>query len=131
MKSKWVPLALAAVLLHVCALPLRAASQVASTTEDTGAVKAAIAKLGTGTQATVTIEMRDGSNARGYIWGAAAESFTLVEEKTRYATTIAYSDVIKLERGRPEWVKLLIFVGAGIGILTAVMAVAIVAAGGP
>jgi hypothetical protein len=35
------------------------------------------------------------------------------EEKTRYATTIAYSDVIKLERGRPEWVKLLIFVGAG------------------
>ena len=75
---------------------------------------------------------RGDSPGRGRFFApyATDDSFTLVEKQTRPATTILYGDVTTVEKGRSEWAKLAIFVGAAFGVLAAVMAIAITAAGG-
>ena len=42
--------------------------------------------------------------------------------------TVAYADIADVKTGRPEWVNLLIFVGAAIGTLTAITWIALVVA---
>ena len=99
-------------------MPVRADSQEKAA-EQRARVKATIVSIVSDTfsrgNKAVTIEMRDGMNLKGYIRGALEESFTMRDAKTRQDATIAYDDVAKVDKGRPEWAKLLIFVGVAYG----------------
>lgn len=86
--------------------------------------------LGIGEKARVNVELRDGTKVRGYIRGTDEESFTVTDSYGFRTTTIAYSDVLKVGKGRSELAKLLIFVGVSMGIGVAAIAIAVAAAGG-
>jgi hypothetical protein len=128
MLRRCLALVLATSLLPMLTLPAAAGSQAVAGAEETAKVKASIASRGRGRDATVTIGMRDGTKLKGYISDAGEKSFRLTDAKTRQTTTIAYGDVVKVDKGRSELTKLFIFMGATVGILTAVMAIALIAA---
>jgi hypothetical protein len=81
-------------------------------------VKASIASCKS--EQAVTIEMRDGTKVKGYIRDRLDESFTLIDTKTLQATTIAYSDVAQVHKGRPTVVRLLGWAGAVYGTVAAI-----------
>jgi small nuclear ribonucleoprotein (snRNP)-like protein len=89
-----------------------------------------IDRLGVGEKARVNVELRDGTKVRGYIRAADEESFTVTDSNGFRTRTVAYRDVLKVSKGRSELAKLLIFVGASMGIGVAVIAIAVAAAGG-
>jgi hypothetical protein len=128
---EYILLVLVAVLVHAGTLGAGVEGQEVARVQQAARAKTAITNRGTGQEATVTIELQDGTILEYYIWEAGAESFTLVGARNREVTTVAYADVTKVDKRRAEWVSLLIFVGVGIGALTAAMVIALVAAGGP
>jgi hypothetical protein len=91
-------------------------------------IEATIRSRGVGERATVMVELRDGKKLKGYIWEAQDDSFTLVQPNPQRPTSLLYSDVANVEKGRSEWAKLLIFVGATIGVAAGGIAIALIAA---
>ncbi|HET8671278.1 MAG TPA: hypothetical protein VFM05_11820 [Candidatus Saccharimonadales bacterium] len=57
-------------------------------------VRAQLAKLGTGSDARIKVELRDKTKLEGYMGEAGTESFVIVN-KAGVATTIAYPQVVK------------------------------------
>ena len=56
-----------------------------------GKVKTEITKLGTGTDAKVKVKLKNGTKLKGYISEIKADSFVVVNEKTRTASEVSYS----------------------------------------
>ena len=81
-------------------------------------VKAGIARLGTGTDARVEVKLRDKRKLRGYVGEAGAEGFTVVDDKTGAATTVAYPQV-KTVKGNnlSEGARIAIVAGIVVGAL--------------
>jgi hypothetical protein len=92
----------------------------------TDKVKAEVAKRGTGPKAKVTVKLKDQTKLKGYISGAAGDSFTLSESKTGQTKTLAYSDVaeVKKQGGMSLPAKIGIGVGIGVGVLALTYAIA-------
>ena len=81
-------------------------------------VKAGIARLGTGADARVEVKLRDKRKLRGYVGEAGAEGFTVVDDKTGAATTVAYPQV-KTVKGNnlSEGARIAIVAGIVVGAL--------------
>lgn len=122
MTKQFLSFALVASLLQALVIPVSAESQTGQTEK----VKATVAS--SRAERAVTIEMRDGTKVKGYIREHLEESFTLIDTKTLQATTIAYGDVAKVDKGLPRFAKVLLWTGAVYGILAAI-GVAMLAAG--
>lgn len=56
-------------------------------------IKASVLKLGTGESTRVKVKLQDKTKLEGYISDAGAESFTVTNQKTGVATTVAYPQV--------------------------------------
>ena len=56
-------------------------------------VKSEIAKLGTGPDARIKVNLLDRSKVEGYVSEAGPDSFVVLNPKTRVATTVAYPQV--------------------------------------
>lgn len=56
-------------------------------------VKAGIARLGTGTEAKIEVKLKDKRKLKGYVSEAGDENFTVIDEKSGAATTVAYPQV--------------------------------------
>jgi hypothetical protein len=56
-------------------------------------IKANVLKLGTGASTRVKVKLRDQAKLQGYISDAGPETFTVTDQKTGVATTVAYTQV--------------------------------------
>lgn len=86
--------ALAALLLQAAAAPAFAKTSAEKEARRVEKVRAQLAKLGTGKDAVVRLELRDKTRLEGYVSEAGPESF-VVTNKAGVATTVPYPQVAK------------------------------------
>jgi hypothetical protein len=85
---------LATLLLQAAAAPAFANTNTKKEAERAEKVHAQLAKLGTGADARVRVELRDKTKVEGYVSEAGADSFTVTDSKGN-ATAVPYEDVRK------------------------------------
>jgi hypothetical protein len=73
-------------------------------------------RLGTGEKARATITLKNGTKVKGYVSEARDENFVIRDRKTDAPTTIAYTDVSKVEKNRGHSTARNIAIGVGIGV---------------
>ncbi|HEX8501324.1 MAG TPA: hypothetical protein VF659_12150 [Pyrinomonadaceae bacterium] len=113
--------ALAALLLQAAAAPAFAKSSAEKEAKRAEKVRAQIAKLGTGRDALVRLELRDKTRLEGYVSEAGPESF-VVTSRAGVATTVAYPQVGKARGNNlSKGVK----IGIGVGVAAAIILFAI------
>ena len=116
MLKKICSVALAALLLQAAAAPALAKSAAEKESKRAEKVRTQLAKLGTGSDARVRVELRDKTRLEGYISEAGPESFVVVN-KAGVATTIAYPQVVKAKGNNlSTGAKIAIGVGIGAGV---------------
>ncbi len=103
---------IATLLLSLLNVPTFSKDKAA---EHAAKIKAAVAKLGVGEQARVTITRHDKTKLTGYVHEAGSDSFTLADLQTGAKTAIPYSD-IKAVKGKNLSTGAKIGVGVAIGI---------------
>ncbi|HEX8282384.1 MAG TPA: hypothetical protein VF588_03475 [Pyrinomonadaceae bacterium] len=109
--------ALAALLLQAAAAPAFAKTGAEKEAKRVEKVRAQLAKLGTGKDARVRIELRDKTRLEGYVSEAGAESFVVVD-KAGAATTVPYPQLGKAKGNNlSTGAKIAIGVGVGVGIV--------------
>lgn len=104
------------VLLVVIPQATQAARQDDKHPATVETIKSQVAKIGVGEKARATIIKKDGSKAKGYIARADETEFVIRDRKTDAATTISYSDVVKVERNRGHSTAKHVAIGVGIGV---------------
>jgi hypothetical protein len=104
---------LTALLLQSVAVPAFAKSDPEKDARRAEKVRTQIAKMGTGKDARVRLELRDKTKLEGYISEASAESFVVTDSAGK-TTTIAYPQV-KKARGNNLSTGAKIAIGIGIG----------------
>lgn len=78
----------------------RGATQAAST------ARAAVQKLGVGSQARVEAKLQDGTKLRGSVSSAGEDTFSITDPKTGSSRTVAYAEVARVkEPGRGFWAR--------------------------
>ena len=99
------------------------AAQANDNAQATEKVKQKVAKMGTGAKARVSVRMKDGRKLKGFISEAGSNDFTVRDRDSGAPTTLAYTDVAKVEdnRGHSTMRNLLIGVGIGAGALLATL----------
>ena len=113
MLKKICSVVLAALLLQSAAVPAFAKSNAEKEAARAEKVRTQLAKLGTGRDARVRLELRDKTKLEGYISEAGAESF-VVTDSAGMATTVAYPQVSKAQ-GHNLSTGAKIAIGIGIG----------------
>jgi uncharacterized protein with PIN domain len=113
MLKKICSVVLAALLLQAAAAPAFAKTNAEKEAKRVEKVRAQLAKIGTGKDALVRVELRDKTRLEGYISEVGAESF-VVTDKAGVATTVAYPQVGKA-RGHNLSTGAKIGIGIGIG----------------
>ena len=112
---------LAALLLQSVAVPAFAKSDAGKEARRAEKVRTQLAKLGTGRDARVRLELRDKTRLEGYISEAGAESFVVTDSGGR-ATTVAYPQVSKAQGNNlSTGAKIAIGVGIGAGIVLLIL----------
>ena len=104
---------LAALLLQSAAVPAFAKSDAEKAARRAEKVRTQLAKLGTGKDALVRLELRDKTKLKGYISEAGAESFVVTDSAGK-TTTVAYPQVKKAQ-GNNLSTGAKIGIGIGIG----------------
>ena len=116
MLKKICSVALAALLLQATAAPALAKTAAEKEAKRAEKVRTQLAKLGTGADARVKLELRDKTKLEGYIGEAGPESFVVVS-KAGAATTVAYPQVVKAKgHNLSTGAKIGIGIGIGAGI---------------
>jgi hypothetical protein len=112
MFKKVCSVVLSALLLQAAAVPAFAGTKAEKETRRAEKVRTQLAKLGTGKDALVRVELRDKTKLEGYVSEVGAESFVLTD-KTGKATTVAYPQVKKAQ-GNNLSTGAKIAIGAGV-----------------
>ena len=113
MLKKVCSVVIAALLLQAAAVPALAKSSAEKEARRAEKVRAQLAKLGTGKDALVRLELRDKTRLEGYVSELGAESFVVVN-KAGVATAVAYPQVGKAQ-GNNLSTGAKIGIGIGIG----------------
>ena len=103
---------LAALLLQAAAAPALANTNSKKEAERAEKVHTQLAKLGTGRDALVRVELRDKTKLEGHVSEANADSFTVTDSKGK-STTVPYQDVKKAQ-GNNLSTGAKIAIGAGV-----------------
>ena len=121
MLKKICSVTLAALLLQVAAAPALAKSAAEKESQRAEKVRTKLAKLGTGEDARVKLELRDKTKLEGYVSEVGAESF-VITSRAGVATTVAYPQVGKA-RGHnlSTGAKIGIGVGIAVGIVLLIL----------
>ncbi len=126
MLKKICSVVLAALLLQSAAVPAFAKSDAEKEARRAEKVRTQLAKLGTGKDALISLELRDKTKLKGYISEAGAESFVVTDSAGR-ATTVAYPQVNKAQ-GNNLSTGAKIAIGIGIGAGVTLLIILIIAA---
>ena len=86
-------------------------------------LKTEVYHFGLGEKAKIIVKMKDGTQLKGYISQAIADSFDLTDSKTKQFTTIPYQNVAEVKK--QGWSKGAKFAVA-IGIVSAIIVVTVV-----
>ncbi len=114
MFRKLFTLALAALLINSVGMRLAfAESKEEKQARFAEKVKVNVLKLGTGEAARVKVKLRDKTKLEGYVSAIGEEDFTITDQKTGVATTVAYPQV-KSVKGNNLSTGAKIAIGAGI-----------------
>jgi hypothetical protein len=113
MFKKVCSVVLSALLLQAAAAPAFAATKAEKEARRTEKVRTQLAKLGTGADARIKLELRDKTKLEGYVSEAGPESFVVVN-KAGIATPVAYPQVVKA-KGHNLSTGAKIAIGIGIG----------------
>jgi hypothetical protein len=75
-------------------------SAVAQTTNNAepAQVRARVQSIGGGQNARVEVKLKNSTKVKGYVSGAGADSFTVVNSKTGSSETVAYADVAQVKK---------------------------------
>jgi hypothetical protein len=117
---------LTALLLQAAAVPALAGTGAEREARRAEKVRTQLARLGTGPDARIRLELRDKTKLEGYISGASPEGFVVVN-KAGVATTVAYPQVRKA-RGNNLSTGGKIAIGIGIGAGITLLIVLLIAA---
>ena len=121
MLKKICSVVLAALLLQAFAVPAFAKSGAGKEAKRAEKVRTQLAKLGTGKDARVRLELRDKTKLEGYISEAGAESFVVTDSAGK-ATTVAYPQVKKAQGNNlSTGAKIAIGIGIGAGIVLVIL----------
>ena len=121
MLKKICSVVLAALLLQSAAVPAFAKSGAGKEAKRAEKVRAQLAKLGTGKDALVRVELRDKTTLEGFISEAGAESFVVTDAAGK-ATTVAYPQVKRAQGNNlSSGAKIAIGVGIGAGIVLLIL----------
>lgn len=94
MFKKVLSLSLVALLINLAGMtPALGASKEEKQARFSEKVKTSVMKFGTGEAARVKVKLRDKTKLEGYISAADDDGFTVIDSKTRAATTVAYPQV--------------------------------------
>lgn len=99
-----------------CATPVAAKSKAEKEAQLAAKVKAGVARLGVGSEARVTVKLRDGQKLAGYINEAGENSFVIADLKTGATTTVAYPDVVQVKGHRLSKGAKIAIVALSIGV---------------
>jgi hypothetical protein len=121
LKKKWLSFAITVTLVATGS----AATAVAKTNPEREAAFAAkvregVGKIGTGEAALVRLKLRDKTKLEGYVTEAGAQSFTVVDAKTKATTVVAYQQVKSVQGNNLSTNKKI-----AIGVAIAVVAVVV------
>ena len=82
-------------------------------------IKTKIHRLGVGEKARAQIKLRSGQKLKGYVSSAGADEFSFTERDTGKTTTVAYADVLEVNRpgGLSKGTRIAIIAGIGGAII--------------
>jgi hypothetical protein len=129
MLKKHLSLALVILLSNVLlAVPARARTQSSNQDQSVEKTKTKIAKLGVGSKARATVRLKNGTKIKGYIAEARTDDFVIRDRKTNDPHTVAYEEVVKVEKngGHSRARNITIGVAIGVGVTLAILAALIV-----
>jgi hypothetical protein len=116
MLKKICSAALAALLLQAFAAPALAGSAAEKESKRAETVRAKLAKLGTGADARIRVELRDKTKLEGYVGEAGPEGFVVVD-RAGAATAVAYPQVARAKgHNLSTGAKIGIGIGVGAGV---------------
>jgi hypothetical protein len=104
---------LSALLLQAAAVNAFAGTSAEKEVRRAEKVRTQLAKLGTGKDALVRVELRDKTKVEGYLSEAGADSFTITDREGK-ATTVPYQQVKKAQ-GNNLSTGAKVIIGVGIG----------------
>ncbi len=113
MLKKICSVALSALLLQAAAVPASAATKAEKEARRAEKVRTQLARLGTGSDARIKLELRDKTKLEGFVSHAGADTFA-VTDRAGKTTTVEYSQVSKA-RGHNLSTGAKIAIGIGIG----------------
>ena len=115
---------LSALLLQAAALPAFGATSAEKEAKRAEKVRTQLAKLGTGTDARVRIQLRDKTKLEGYVSAADADTFSVTDGKG-HTTAVPYQQVKKAQGNNlSTGAKIAIGIGIGIGVLIIIALIA-------
>ena len=121
MLKKICSVVLAALLIQSVAVPAFAKSDAEKAARRAEKVRTQLAKLGTGKDARVRLELRDRTKLEGYISEAGAESFVVTDSAGK-TTTVAYPQVVKAKGNNlSTGAKIAIGIGIGAGVVLLIL----------
>ncbi len=107
---------LSALLLQAAAAPAFAGNAAGKEARRAEKLRAQLAKLGTGPDARLRVELRDRTRLEGYVSEAGPENFVVVNKEGK-ATTVPYPQVGKAQGNNlSTGAKIAIGVGIGAGV---------------
>lgn len=115
---------LATLLLQAAALPAFGATNAEKEARRAEKVRTQLAKLGTGSDARIKVELRDKTKLEGYVSAADAGAFSVTDDKGN-ATPVPYHQVRKAQGNNlSTGAKIAIGIGIGVGVLIIIALVA-------
>jgi hypothetical protein len=90
-------LAIIGLLVNLVCYSSVAANPIPKQVEFAAKVKAAVTKIGIGSDARIEVRLRDKTKLKGYVSEANENGFVVVNEKTGIATQVAYPQVKKVK----------------------------------
>ena len=119
MLKKICSVVLVALLLQMGAVPAFAKSNAEKEARRTEKVRKQLAKLGTGSDARIKLELRDKTKLEGFVSEAGADTFA-VTDRAGKTSTVEYSQVSKA-KGQNLSTGAKIAIGIGIGAAVTVL----------
>jgi len=116
MLKKICSVVLAGLMLQAAAVPAFAKSDAEKEARRGEKVRTQLAKLGTGEDARIKLELRDKTRLEGFVSQAGAEGFVVTDSAGK-ATTVAYPQVRKAQgHNLSTGAKIGIGIGIGVGV---------------
>ena len=116
MLKKLCSVVLSALLLQAAAVTAVAATKAEKEARRAEKVSTKLAKLGTGSDARIKLELRDKTKLEGFVKEAGADTFALTDRAGK-TTTVEYSQVSKAKgHNLSTGAKIAIGIGIGAGV---------------